>query len=330
MVRGKIAIVGSGFVGQAWAILFARRGYSVALYDADATAAARALSIIVKEKLPMLLSNDLLQSQSVEQVAKRISTASTLKDAISGAYYVQESVPENLEIKRKVFKQITETVAELNFPADKLPILGSSSSTIAMTQIAEGLKFKELCIVSHPVNPPFTIPVVEVVPSIWTLPEITKRTRALLEDIGQAPVTLLKECPGFLINRLQYAILAEAFRIVEDGLASPEDVDACISNGLARRWVFMGPFQTIDLNAPKGVQDYCQRYSKTILDIVESQDNSRKWSPELIAKIDAAARKMNGPVKEIPKALAWRDDRLARLQSHLDKQASLSQFNSKL
>jgi L-gulonate 3-dehydrogenase len=212
------------------------------------------------------------------------------------------------------------------FPANKLPIIASSSSAIAMSKISEGMKFKEQCIISHPVNPPFTIPLVEIVPAPWTKPDVTARTRALLQDIGQSPVTLLKECPGFLLNRLQYAILAEAFRIVDDGLCTPEDVDACMANGLARRWVFMGPFQTIDLNAPKGVQDYCDRYGKTILEIVEQQDNSRKWSPELVTKINEAARKMNGSVEEIPKALAWRDDRLAKLQSHLDKQSNLNNF----
>jgi L-gulonate 3-dehydrogenase len=159
------------------------------------------------------------------------------------------------------------------------------------------------------VNPPFAIPVVELVPAPWTNPLAVTYARQLMNDVGQAPITLKKEVDGFALNRLQYALLAEAYRLVEvsllrqcachatflrgfishdlqDGICSPEDVDTAVHSGLGPRWSFMGPFQTIDLNAPNGVLDYCERYSSTILGVVKAQDNTRPWKPETIQVIN--------------------------------------------
>jgi len=144
--------------------------------------------------------------------------------------------------------------------------------------------------------------------------QITAKARSILLDIGQSPIVLKKEVDGFVLNRLQYALLAEAFRLVEDGVCDPADVDTAVNSGLGLRWAFLGPFETIDLNAPGGVVDYCERYAPAILRVVRTQDNSRDWKPETIAKIDAAMRDSEQvPKEDMAARIAWRNDRLLQL-----------------
>eukprot|EP01094_Clydonella_sp_ATCC50884_P006782 TRINITY_DN15971_c0_g1_i1.p1 TRINITY_DN15971_c0_g1~~TRINITY_DN15971_c0_g1_i1.p1 ORF type:complete len:544 (-),score=155.31 TRINITY_DN15971_c0_g1_i1:82-1593(-) len=167
-------------------------------------------------------------------------------------------------------------------------------------------------LVTHPVNPPMAVPVVELVPSPDTHADVIEATRCALRSVGMSPITLRREVPGFVVNRLQYALLGEAFRLVMDGVASPEDVDTAITDGLGARWAFMGPFQTIDLNAPEGVRDYCDRYATPLLEVMRTQDNTRDWTPEVRAELEAWARQRT-PVERIGAACAWRDERLMRL-----------------
>lgn len=320
--RGTVAIVGSGIVGQAWASLFSRANYAVRMYDVDSAFAGRAIEIVRTEKLPLMAQYGLLK-ESVDIVASRITVATTLEAAIDGVVYIQENVPELLDLKQLVFGSINKALLALGKSMSDdittLPVIASSSSALPMSKIAEGLEFAPLCLVAHPVNPPSAIPLVELVPSPTTLPEIAVRARAIQTEIGQAPISLKKETPGFVLNRLQYALLAEAVRLVEDGVCTPEDVDTAVSEGLGRRWAFMGPFQTIDLNAPNGVLDYCERYTNGILSIVKEQDNSRDWTPETIAEIDASMRVVNGDVSNLPNQAKWRDDRLLKLTQHFNE-----------
>jgi len=131
-------------------------------------------------------------------------------------------------------------------------------------------------------------------------------------------VVLKKEIPGFVQNRLQYALLGEAFRLVEDGVMSPEDVDTTVIHGLAARWSFMGPFQTIDLNAPKGVNDYAERYLLGIQQILKKQDNGRNFSSDTVKQINDHFRSRY-QVEQIPQVTSWRDQRLMALASHHEK-----------
>jgi 3-hydroxyacyl-CoA dehydrogenase len=294
--------------------IFARKSNQVVIYDTNPQQLERALQQI---------------KQVADEIAvRRISASKDLEFALDGANYVQECVFEKVEVKQAVFKEIEAVLKKLQ---GELPILASSSSAIPISEIGKDLEenTKRFSLVAHPVNPPYSIPIVELVPSPLTNPEILELTKEILKDVGQVPVVLRKETRGFLLNRLQYALLAEAFRIVDDGLASPEDVDLCLTAGLARRWVFMGPFQTIDMNAPLGVLDYCQRYSNTILDIVKDQDNTRRWSDALIDKVNEGARSMNGPVDEISSALQWRDERLGKLEAFLKQEESLKEFRDR-
>lgn len=315
-----VAIIGSGVVGQAWTILFARAGFNVNLFDIAEGQAQKALEHIRNDKVPLMERNGQLWDLPIETVNARIKVCLSIEETLNGVFFIQENVPEILEIKQNVFNTISLTLKALNVPEDSsiAPILSSSSSSMPASQISSQVTaFSSQCIVSHPVNPPTTIPLVEIVPSPLTSPLVVTRTMDLMKKIGQSPVLVKKEVKGFALNRLQYALLAEAFRLVEDGVCSPEDVDLVVSQGLGRRWVFMGPFQTIDMNAPGGVEDYCKRYQKAIMDIVRQQDNQRDWSDGLVSQIHLAMREKHGSVENMREQLEWRDETLMKLSKYL-------------
>eukprot|EP01136_Pigoraptor_vietnamica_P018762 Opistho-1_new@5554 len=203
----KVAIVGSGLIGRCWAMLFARAGYNPVLFDIEPKQLDAASESILSQ-LKGLESGGLLRGQRAEDVFARVKTTSNLRDAVTGAVYLQECVPEVLDLKRKIFGQLDEI-------ADDSIVLASSTSCITASSFTENLKHRDQCLVAHPINPPHYIPLVELVPAPWTRPAITQRARDILKSIGQSPVTLKKEVDGFVVNRLQYALLMEAWRLVE-------------------------------------------------------------------------------------------------------------------
>ena len=303
----KVAIVGAGFVGRAWAISFARFGHDVVLWDEQADAPAKALSYI-DGVLPDLVANGLLNGQSADQLKARMRGAATLEEALSGADYVQENTPENVEIKRKVF-------ARLDAIAGSDTILASSTSAILPSHFTESLKGRARCLVVHPINPPYLIPAAEVVPAPWTDAKVVARTADFLRAAGHAPIVMKRELDGFVMNRMQGALLEEAFRLVEGGYASIEDVDIGIRDGLALRWSFMGPFETIDLNAPGGVRDYCQRYEQIYQRLHPSTTTRANWNGPVLDVIETERRKLLSEGR-LERHQAWRDRRLMALAAH--------------
>jgi L-gulonate 3-dehydrogenase len=301
----KVAIIGSGLIGRAWAMVFARAGHSVRLYDAAPGAAEKALGLI-REGLQELNEFGLI-AESADVVTKRVTAAATLADAVKDADYVQENTSENLGVKREVYRQMDELS-----PAHC--ILASSTSTIQTSRFSEGLKGRHRCIVAHPVNPPHIVPIVEISPAPWTSPEVVAKTRALHEKVGQVAITVKKEVEGFILNRLQAALLLESWRLVNEDYVSVEDLDKCIKDGLGLRWSFMGPFETIDLNAPGGVTDYAKRYGPVLHGMMGNTKND-PWSDALIARVDGERRKIMAQDKHAERE-AWRDRRLMALIAH--------------
>ena len=175
--------------------------------------------------------------------AARACASRDLADALAGVGHVQENTPEIVETKRAIF-------AELDRLAAPDAILASSTSTIVASLFTEPLRGRHRCLVAHPVNPPHLVPVVELVGAPWTAAETIAAAKATYEAVGQVPIVVKKEIDGFILNRLQAVLLSEAFRLVEDGYVTPQDLDKTIKDGLGLRWSFMGPFETIELNAP--------------------------------------------------------------------------------
>jgi 3-hydroxyacyl-CoA dehydrogenase len=298
----KVALVGAGLVGQAWAIVFGRAGHDVVLYDADAGALGRARDGIAAS-LADLAASGLLDDPA--PVLARVTGVAELAQALDGATYVQESTPEQVEVKRRVF-------SELDRLAAPDAILASSTTGIPPSQFTSDLAGRHRCLVAHPINPPFVTPLVELCPAPWTDAAVVDRAHALMTRVGQAPIRMRREVQGFIANRMQAALIGAALRMVKDGVASAEDVDTAIRDGIGLRWSFMGPFETIDLNAPGGISDYLRRYGPLYQEI-EAEHAPIDWTDEdLLAKLDGE-RRQRLPKERLGERSAWRDRRLMAL-----------------
>jgi len=305
MSKQVAGIVGAGLIGRSWANIFARAGWQVRVWDPLAEQRAAA-----KEQIARSL-HDLARHGLVDDpdaAARRVEVVEQLADAVSNAEYVQESGPENLETKLATF-------AQLDAAAAPSTILASSTSAIVASLFTEKLTGRARCLVAHPVNPPHVVPVVELCGAPWTAPEIIQRARKILGEIGQAPIEVKREIDGFVLNRLQAALLTEAFRLVQEGYVTPQDLDRTLADGLGLRWSFMGPFETIELNAPGGIADYCARYAPWFRRYVADLPPRSVWD-------DAQWKKAADAWGEAPRAedveakSQWRNERLAALAAH--------------
>lgn len=306
MRGGPVAVVGAGLIGRGWAVSFARAGYEVRLFDPEA-AALEAARAEIGGTLAALREHGLLSGQTVAEVAARIRFTQELEAAVDGVGYVQECAPEDVATKREVF-------ARLDSLAGTGAVLASSSSALLPSSFTEGLRGRHRCLVAHPLNPPYLVPAVELVPAPWTAAGSVARTATLLRDCGHAPIVMKRETEGFVMNRLQGALLQEAFRLVAEDCASVEDVDIAVRDGLGLRWSFMGPFETIDLNASGGVRDYVGRYGPAYARIAAGA-RPVAWDGPLLDRIEAERAALL-PRDRLGERRSWRDRQLMALIAH--------------
>ncbi|WBV42367.1 3-hydroxyacyl-CoA dehydrogenase [Pseudoroseomonas cervicalis] len=304
-----VAVVGAGLVGSGWALVFARGGASVRLFDASETIRSQAEARL-RTMLEDMHGAGLVEA--VEPVLARITLCHSLEDAVGPADYIQESVLERVEVKQAA-------CAEIDAAMRPDAIVGSSSSGIPASAFTEGLAKRSRFLIAHPVNPPHLVPLVELVPAPWTDAGIIPVLRAAMEGWGQAPIEVKGEIEGFILNRLQGALLNEAWALYEAGLASAADIDRTVSEGLGLRWAFMGPFETIDLNAPGGIADYSARLAPLYHRIALSRRDPQPWSAEAIAKAEAE-RRAALPADQLQARTDWRNRRLMALVGHLRAQ----------
>lgn len=300
-----MAIVGAGLVGQGWAIVFARGGWDVRLHDLDAARAQEARTLVLQQ-LHALQAHGLMTD--AEAAGRRVSVAASLREALAGTDYVQENSPERVDVKQAVFSELDALCAPD-------VVIASSTSSIQASRFTEHLPHRERCLVAHPVNPPYLIPVVELCGAPWTSPATVTRTKEIMREIGQQPVVVAQEIEGFVLNRLQGALLQEAFRLAQAGIATAEDIDATIKHGLGLRWSFMGPFETIDLNAPGGLADYCARYEGMYKSMAASQAQCVPWDGPLVEDLTRQRRALLDE-KDLVARRFWRDDKLMQLMRH--------------
>jgi 3-hydroxyacyl-CoA dehydrogenase len=308
--KRNVAIVGVGLIGRAWAAIFARAGWNVRITDPHAPT-LRAAPGLIREELRSLAKHGL--ASDPDGAASRISVASSLADALKDAEFVQENGPEKIEDKIALF-------AELDRLAAPETLLVSSTSAIVASRFTENLKGRARCLVGHPVNPPHLVPLVELCGAPWTSPEAISRAREIYRAIGQVPVTVNKEINGFVLNRLQGALLAEAFRLVGEGYISAEDLDHTVKDGLGLRWSFLGPLETIELNAPGGIPDYCARYTGFYKELAAASAGPEVYQSPNVDRVIKAWPHQPTP-ERIAKLTSRRNDRLAALAAHKAKQS---------
>jgi len=286
-------------------MVFARGGHEVVLWDQDVAQVDKALAHIART-LPDMAEAGLIED--AETVRRRITGAASLADAVSGVEFIQENIVERAAPKQKLFAEVEKLA-----PADA--IISSSTSAIMPSIIFGGLATRQRCLVSHPLNPPHLAPIVELCGADFTSPDIITRAGDFMASCGMSPITVKREIEGFILNRLQLAVLNESFRLIAEGYVSAEDLDKTIKDGLALRWSFMGPIETIDLNAPQGVADYLERYGPTIRRVGDSQSAAAAWPDSIGATLDVE-RRAAVPKEKLEDATAWRDRRMMALAAH--------------
>ena len=303
----KIATIGCGLIGQSWAAVFAQAGYEVAMYDALAEAADNALESM-ETRISDLVEFDLVNAADVPEILQRITVASSLEQAVDDAIYIQESGPERLDLKI----ELTQT---LDARAGKDVPIGSSTSGITASRYCKDIAGRHRCLVVHPINPPHLIPAVEIVPTSWTSQNIISNVNEIMVGCHRETIVLSEEIDGFVVNRLQGALLEEAFKLIGAGIVSATDLDKAVSHGLGLRWSFMGPMQTIHLNAPGGVAQYVERYGSMYREFGIGPYDAVDWT-EIVDEKLKAELEQTMPLADIPEAQTRRDRKLMALLRH--------------
>lgn len=235
----NITVVGAGLMGHGIGLAYALGGYQVTLNDVNEEVLHKAMANI-KNNLEMLLANDVISQDSVSETIARIKTNGHLEEAVQEADFVTEAVYEDLELKRKIFK-------DLDLYSPKHAILASNTSSLLISDFGSEVKREGKVIITHWFNPPHLVPVVEIVSGNNTSPETADLAYALLKKIGKIPVRISKEIPGFLVNRIQMALIREVWSLWEMGIASAEDIDLAVKGSMGLRLASMGPLEICDL-----------------------------------------------------------------------------------
>jgi len=301
-----IAVVGAGPIGAGFAIVFARAGHPVRLHDPEPASLDGARRYIANS-LAQLAEHGLLD-ESTETIAARIDHVGDLGAAVADVVHIQECAPERLELKRDLFEQI-ERLA----PPDT--VIASSASAIPASQSASHLKTRARCLVCHPANPPFLIPVIEIVPAPFTAPAAAERAHALMAGAGMKPIMVRKEIEGFVLNRLQGAMLREAYCLFRDGIASVDEIDEIVRNGLGMRWSFIGPFETVDLNTRGGLAAHALRMGPAYARMGKERGQDDPWTEDLVERATAERRELL-PLDDWQERVEWRDRQLMALLGH--------------
>jgi 3-hydroxyacyl-CoA dehydrogenase len=240
-----VAVIGAGVMGSGIAQRFAQAGYEVHLHARHEETLRTARDRIAKNQEAMGEAG-LLSRPAAAEAFSRIRTMTNLEEAVRSAQFVNESVPEDLRLKHQVF-------AALDRHAPAEAILSTNTSGLSITAIATATTRPERVVGLHWMNPPHLMPPVEVTRGAATSPAVVDFTCDLARRIGRIPIRVEKDVPGFLWNRLQFALVREAIHVVEEGIASPEAVDLAVTAGLGLRWATVGPLQIMDL---AGIQTF--------------------------------------------------------------------------
>lgn len=297
-----ISMIGAGVMGSGIAQHFAQAGYGVHLHarHEETLAAARAR---IANNQAMMVDAGLLSTGAAAEALSRIRTTTNLEEAVRGSQFVNESAPEDLDLKRQIFAALDHLA-----PADT--VLSTNTSGLSITEIAAATRRPERVVGLHWMNPPHLMPPVEVTRGARTANAVMDLTCDLARRIGRVSIRVEKDVPGLLWNRLQFALVREAAHVIEEGIASPEAVDLAITAGLGLRWATVGPFQIMDL---AGIQTF-HAIAAYLYPELSAATKPQASLSEKVAKGHTGARAGQGfylyPPKAHDAAIARRDAKL--------------------
>ncbi|MGB2840040.1 MAG: 3-hydroxyacyl-CoA dehydrogenase NAD-binding domain-containing protein [Actinomycetes bacterium] len=266
----RVAVLGGGVIGASWAALFLAAGKSVAVFDPEPTV-ERSVRRGVETAWPILTGLGMTDAGDPDAVTFH----SDPRSAVQGAQFVQESVPERLDLKHALYREIEPEL-------DASTVVASSASGLTLTEMQQGWRDPGGFVLGHPFNPPHLIPLVEVLGNERTRPGVVRQTRGFYESVGKVTIEVQREVPGHVANRLQAALWREVIHLVTTGVASVEDVDTAVWAGPGLRWAAMGPTELFHLGAGEGgIDEFCERYT----------DSFNRWWDDLGApRLDAETR----------------------------------------
>ncbi|WP_183097178.1 3-hydroxyacyl-CoA dehydrogenase NAD-binding domain-containing protein [Mesorhizobium sp. YM1C-6-2] len=248
-----------------------------------------------------------LERELPAEAMRLISVVSSLEEALEGADYVQESASEQLPLKRDLFVRLAEA-------APAYCLFASSTSALLPDAIFGALPAANRCLIAHPANPPHVLPIVELVGGSATSQTTLDRAADLMASLGQDVVRVKRAAPGFVLNRLQAALVEEALALVASGIADPDDVDRTVRSGLGLRWAFAGPFETMDLNASGGFAAYAKTLGPALAASAPGGPESSNWNGEAPSMVVNHRRKLLD-INEIPTRQQWLVGRLRALRA---------------
>ena len=292
-----VAVIGTGVIGRSWIQVFARARCTVRIFDTNPAMTGSAMEWF-RADLKGLRARGAIKKKEAKARWDRVTVAGSLDEALDGVGYAQESGPEQLEIKNAIYR-------EMDRYAPAKAILGSSTSVMDMTAIADGVPGASRCIVAHPVNPPHVVPAVEILGGAATDKKVVNRTIKFMAELGQTPVLLKKYVSGFILNRMQAALIREAVDLVASGVCDVTAVDDAIRDGLGLRWALMGPFGVANTNADEGIRQYFTRYGNSYQEIWAGLSTNVRFDPELISRLGRETDAMMSATLDAQRE--WRD-----------------------
>jgi 3-hydroxyacyl-CoA dehydrogenase len=280
----RVAALGGGLIGRSWTALFLAAGTSVAVYDPDPAAEAR-VKDAVEDAWPVLASLGLATGGGP---AGELTFTHDAREAVAGADFVQESIPERVDLKHRLYAEI-EPVLEPH------AVVASSASGLTLSELQAGWARPGRLVLGHPFNPPHLIPLVEVMGNERTDPGVVDTARRFYESVGKVTIEVRREVPGHVANRLQAALWREAIHLVDEGVASLHDVDVAVSSGPGLRWAVMGPTQLFHLGGDDGgIATFCERYADSFHRWWDDLGDPRLDGPTVAALVEGMAESADG------------------------------------
>jgi carnitine 3-dehydrogenase len=246
----RVAALGGGLIGRSWTALFLAAGKEVSVFD-PAPGAEDRVRASVEEAWPVLRHLGLAVA---DRPTSALVFCQDAREAVHGAQFVQESIPERVPLKHALYAEIQEVLA-----ADA--IVATSASGLTLSELQGGWDDPSRFVLGHPFNPPHLIPLVEVMGNHGTAPGVVDQARAFYESVGKVTIEVRREVPGHVANRLQAALWREAIHLISEGVASVIDVDKAVSSGPGLRWAILGPTQLFNLGADQGLAQFCEHYA---------------------------------------------------------------------